>query len=259
MLNDTKQSSINVLVYGYGNVAAALVDAFSAVKSLKLSVSGRDSSKLNQFAEKHSVSIATEDEISAAEIVLIAVKDDAIQSVYQQLSATTTGILAHTSGTIGIDVFEDAACFYPLQTFNGINQPDFSKIPLLISAESAQVEAKLMSLGRLVSQTVQTIHPDAKKNLHLAAVLASNFINTLLDESEKILQKSDLSLELLNPLVHQVVENAFSLSPYKAQTGPARRHDLGVIQQHLKMLDENPKMAEIYSLLSNLIIEKYPK
>lgn len=262
MQNDTKQNLINVVIYGYGNVASALVDAFSVVFEIHLTTTGRDSKKLKAFSEKHNVTIATSIDLYLADVVLLAVKDDVIEAVSKIVLPQTNGIVAHTSGTVGLDVFGESrntACFYPLQTFNGITKPSFSTIPILISAKSDEIENKLISLGKTISNKVQTITPEAKKQLHLAAVIASNFTNTLLDEAEQILKKSNLPLDLLKPLLNQVVENTFRLSPYHAQTGPARRHDFGVIDQHLKMLKENPKMAEIYSLLSNLITEKYPK
>ena len=53
--------------------------------------------------------------------------------------------------------------------------------------------------------------------------------------------------------MNETVIKAIHLSPSESQTGPAKRGDTKIIEEHLKMLNKNPAMYKIYKLLSESI------
>jgi hypothetical protein len=91
--------------------------------------------------------------------------------------------------------------------------------------------------------------------LHLAAVIASNFTNHLFSISEQLLEQEHLSFTLLKPLIEETVAKAFELSPLKAQTGPAIRHNHEVMRKHRLLLREFPKLMQIYEVMSDSIMQ----
>ena len=70
---------------------------------------------------------------------------------------------------------------------------------------------------------------------------------------ERLLREQGLSFELLLPLITETARKVHEVTPEKAQTGPARRGNLKVMEMHLKLLESRPELAEMYRLISRLI------
>ena len=190
------------------------------------------------------------------EIILISVSDNAIGEVLDKLPETSA-IVAHTAGSIPMDILKDKTekygVFYPLQTFTKDTPLDYSEIPVFIEGSSPEIESKLRNLAALFSQNIHVASSEVRKNLHLASVFACNFTNALAGVSENILQDSGLSFKVLLPLMKQTLAKLENLSPKEAQTGPAVRGDTNVINAHLQMLESNPALQQLYLTLSHLI------
>jgi predicted short-subunit dehydrogenase-like oxidoreductase (DUF2520 family) len=197
---------------------------------------------------------------SDAQIFLLAVADDAIPAIVSEIILPENVILAHTSGSKGIEILSDLKCttgvFYPLQTFSKAKEVDFEEIPILVEGENKATEKELIALAKSLSNEVQAVNSDQRRTLHMAAVFACNFTNHLLTISKNILETEDLSFDLLRPLLLETVYKALELGPENAQTGPAARKDLATIKSHLNSLRINPELAQIYRLLSESIMER---
>src|SRR5690606_25891177 len=77
-----------------------------------------------------------------------------------------------------------------------------------------------------------------RKHLHLAAVLSQNFSNYLYQLAYEELQKANLSMDILKPLLLHNINRLENNPPIKFQTGPAVRNDKGTMQSQLQMLGE---------------------
>jgi predicted short-subunit dehydrogenase-like oxidoreductase (DUF2520 family) len=62
---------------------------------------------------------------------------------------------------------------------------------------------------------------------------------------------------LLKPLIRETIDKALALGPIQAQTGPAKRGDLEILDKHLEILQSDEKAAEIYRLISQHIIDTH--
>jgi predicted short-subunit dehydrogenase-like oxidoreductase (DUF2520 family) len=80
--------------------------------------------------------------------------------------------------------------------------------------------------------------------------MANNFTNHLLGQAEKVMDMKELPLAWLKPLVEETVKKAFELGPANSQTGPATRNDEPTIQKHLQMLESNPELKKLYTIIS---------
>lgn len=58
-----------------------------------------------------------------------------------------------------------------------------------------------------------------------------------------------MEFDILKPLILETANKVQSISPYLAQTGPAKRNDKKTIKKHLKLL-ENEQHEAIYKLLT---------
>jgi hypothetical protein len=61
-----------------------------------------------------------------------------------------------------------------------------------------------------------------------------------------------VEFDILKPLILETAKKVQDLSPYMAQTGPAKRNDKKTIKRHLNQL-ENEHHKAIYNLLTDSI------
>jgi predicted short-subunit dehydrogenase-like oxidoreductase (DUF2520 family) len=199
---------------------------------------------------------------SNSSIFIIAVNDDAIAEVAQEIILPDAAVLAHISGSQALSVLgyagtEHIGVFYPLQTFSKNKKVDIGEIPFFIESESAHARKTLTSIAKALSKEVQNINARQRQALHVAAVFASNFSNHMLHISKDLMAEGQLNFDWLKPLIAETVNKSLSIGPENAQTGPARRGDMQTLDNHLDFLNSDEALSEIYRLISQHILDKY--
>ncbi len=232
-----------ICIIGTGNVAAHLCVALS-----------------DKVDELINVSSRTLEEIPLdSDMYLLAVSDDAIAEVASGLPKLR-GILAHTSGSVPMQRLEPYAerygVFYPLQTFTKGDDLDYAEIPVFIEGNSPEVVKSLEEAAALFTTRIYPADSNRRRRLHIASVFACNYVNHLWDIADSLLAEDGLSLDVLHPLIKATAAKIRHMSPHEAQTGPARRGDLQVIEKHLSMLQDSPE-ADIYQLLADSILAEF--
>ncbi|MBS9462125.1 DUF2520 domain-containing protein [Flagellimonas sp. 389] len=248
---------LSIVILGTGNVAQHLFKAFTRSNMVVVvQVVGRNNSSLNRFS-KAVETTSDFDRIIDADVYIIAVKDDAIPSVSRFLK-DRPGIVAHTSGAVSMDFLESKnnGVFYPLQTFTKGREIDLKSVPICIEAKQESAIETLKLLGNAISGHIYEITSSQRKKLHLAAVYANNFVNHLYGVSETICLDEGLPFTLLHPLIMETAKKVQSMSPKKAQTGPAVRNDKKTMDSHLKLLKKQ-NQTELYNLISKAIRETH--
>jgi len=199
---------------------------------------------------------------STSRIFIIATLDEAIEEVVQEIILPDEAILIHTSGSQPLTILGYAATpnlgvFYPLQTFSKDVKVDFKELPVFIESASPAAEKILRAIGNALSKNVIAINSYERKALHVAAVFASNFTNHMLLIAQDIMKENRLSYDWLKPLIAEMINKSLSIGPENAQTGPARRGDLEILDKHLEFLQENPSEAAVYKVITQHIIDRY--
>jgi predicted short-subunit dehydrogenase-like oxidoreductase (DUF2520 family) len=199
---------------------------------------------------------------SQIDVVIIAVSDSAIENVVSQIPVLNQQqLILHTSGSTGLSVLEKHAqncgVLYPLQTFSKDHDLDFSTIPLLIEANHHRAEEQLLMIAKQLSQKVEKVNSEKRMRIHVSAVFACNFTNHFYAIAEKLVQDTDLSFELLRPLIIETAQKAMLNSPIAVQTGPAKRNDVITINKHLELLKNNPQLQNLYATVSQDIVKMY--
>lgn len=197
---------------------------------------------------------------TGSDVYIVAVSDAAIPSVASRLSQVLDNqLVAHTSGSIPSSVlqpyFKNFGAFYPLQTFSLESQPDFDNIPIFINATPPQYLVVLKGLGEKISNKIYELEDEKRIVLHVAAVFVNNFTNQLFKMAYDILEKENLSFDVLKPLIQETVNKIHHYAPSDMQTGPAKRGDLITIQKHLDYLNKNapPQYFELYKMFTELV------
>lgn len=198
---------------------------------------------------------------SASRIFIIAVSDDVIADIAQEIVLPPNTMLVHTAGSKPLDILSDAEAsrtgvFYPLQTFSKSKRVDFSEIPIFIESGDKPTEKVLMEMGKAISKKVFKISSQERRALHVAAVFASNFTNHMLTIARKIMSDRGLEYEWLKPLIAETVNKSLTIGPEAAQTGPAKRGDLEILDSHMELLKDDEAIAEIYRVISQDIVDR---
>ena len=238
--NVATKLSIELQNYGY-----EIVEIWSKTEN-----SARELS--NKIGCKYTTNI---NDIGKTDLIIICVKDDSLLEVIENLKNNNSSMV-HTSGTVGIDVFnekENCGVLYPLQTFDKNININIKEIPFLIEAKNKELEMKLIKFTNVLSDNVHFINSEKRKIIHLAAVFACNFTNHMLSISEKIMNDNGLDFELLKPLILQTIEKIKTNPPKSVQTGPAKRKDFKIIIKQIDSL-EDTSLKTIYKLISEHII-----
>lgn len=250
------------VVVGTGKVATHLGLALQAAGVDIIQVYGRDAHKTKQLARLlHAKSTDDPNQVLPhAGLILIAVSDDAIATIAARLQAEES-IVVHTSGFTDMQIFapyhKHYGVFYPLQTFSENRKPDYARIPFFIEASDANTRNALQTLARKISKTVYTADSTRRRKLHLAAVFACNFANSMYGIAQDLLEKEGLDFNLLHPLILETADKATQTNPRNAQTGPARRNDQTTLKAHLEILQDLPEFKAIYQQLTDHILIKY--
>lgn len=257
------RNEIRIIFIGSGNVATHLATALDKSCSV-ISVFSRNLNNASHLAAKLFHAEATDNILTidtSADFYILAVSDDALYKVIRDFPPVQ-GIVAHTSGSVGMDVFQanpelkNFGIFYPLQTFSKTTTPDLSSVPFFIEGNSAETTNRLTRLAEFISPKVVVTDSETRRHLHIAAVFANNFANYAWVLAQRYLtEHTCLDFNIFEPLLRETLNKAFTIGPIEAQTGPAKRNDTQTVLTHLGML--NPDMAEIYRLLSQHITTDY--
>jgi predicted short-subunit dehydrogenase-like oxidoreductase (DUF2520 family) len=252
----------SAVLIGSGNVATHMGIAFAAAGIRILQVYSRNLDNAETLALKLSCE-ATSDLDSLpgdADLYVIAVSDDAIPEVVTAFPLHDK-LLVHTSGSTEMQLLQEKTSrygvFYPLQTFSRDVPIDFSRVPLCLEASDAGTLALLEDLAFKLSENVSRVSTEQRRKLHLAAVFACNFVNHMYAQAAEVLKDNDLLFELLRPLISETARKVMMADPKNVQTGPARRHNKGIIEKHLEMLEKHPGLQEMYQFVSKSIMSQY--
>jgi len=190
-----------------------------------------------------------------ADVYLISVSDLAFSEVLGKINFNNK-LVAHTAGSIPMNELSkysnNFGVFYPLQTFSKYRDVNFSRIPFCIEANTVENETILCDLAHLVSRDVRIITSDQRKQLHLAAVFASNFVNHMYSMAYEIVQDKGMPFDIILPLISETAAKVKNMTPRAAQTGPAARRDKNIMNEHLAMI-KDPKLKKMYKTLSDSI------
>lgn len=191
------------------------------------------------------------------ELLILSVNDDAIGQVSEEF-ADSNALVVHTSGSVSMGAIASArrGVLYPMQTFSLERDVDFRKVPLFLEAYD-EADLKLLNqLAATISDTWMPMNGEQRKAMHLAAVFCCNFVNHLFEISHDVVVEHGIPFSTLYPLIEETFAKLHTLTPHRAQTGPALRGDKKVMQMHESML-RDPRRMEIYRLLSESIGETF--
>ncbi|MDB4752465.1 Rossmann-like and DUF2520 domain-containing protein [Winogradskyella sp. KYW1333] len=251
---------LSVILIGAGNVASHLFNAIKKSESASIiQWYNRTIDTIKPF--QNDVDITDDlSTLKEADIYIMAVSDDSIAELSNALPFSNR-LVAHTSGSVSIhqlDKKHKRAVFYPLQTFTKGATIDFSEVPICIECLEKENLQVLKSLAEVLGCKFYKINTEQRQTLHLSAVYVNNFVNQLYRIAHEISDAKSINFDILKPLIMETARKVQDMSPYMAQTGPAKRNDKKTIKRHLKQIESEEHKA-IYQMLTNSIKKTHGK
>ena len=206
-------------------------------------------------------------QLPAADIIIVATPDDAIEATAQQLSRVLTNktraTILHTSGALSSEILTpltekhfETGSIHPLVSIsNSAAGADALRGAFYCLEGTRKAKAVAASLVRALGGTSFSVSSENKALYHAAAVMASPHLVSLFDLATEMLEACGLSKqksrEILAPLLASTVTNLKTANAARALTGTFARGDVATVRRHLAALSRKELTAahEVYKLL----------
>jgi len=261
-MNNTNAMNKRIVLIGAGNVANHL--CIELIKSdLNLcQIYSRTEESAKNLGEKTGIAYTSniDDIYKDCNIYIFCIKDGVLMDFLSKLNLNRNAILLHTSGSLPISIFENYSInygsIYPLQTFSKQRELNFKNIPICVEGSNKKVEDIILNISKKLSSDVRIMNFSARKKLHLSAVFACNFVNSMYCMADELLKEDGISFDILYPLIQETAKKVTEMSPKDAQTGPAVRYDKNIMNAHKELLSDKPELRELYDTMSKLIFSR---
>lgn len=254
-------------IVGTGHAGMALAVALTRAGWPVRAVSSRDAGRRADVAAvlpDAQVARSPTEVAAVADLILLAVPDDAIRVVATGLGARPGSVVTHLSGVHPAEVLRDlvapgvaVGALHPLVAFADAERGAMALDGAYVVIDGdAQAVATLRSLVDALGARPVVLAPGDDRALvkaahHAAAVLAAGGFVALLDAIVALGRIAGLdeatAIAAYGSLVHQGLANADVLGVDAALTGPVARGDTGTVRAHLATIDTSaPDLRELY-------------
>lgn len=269
---DERPARLTVGVVGAGRVGAVLGAGLARAGHHVVAVSGVSEASRERAAQllPDVPVVDPEQVVRRAELVVLAVPDDALAGLVTGLAATgawRAGQLAlHTSGRHGAAVFEPAAALgvlgmavHPAMTFTG-TALDLERLADCRFGVTAPAELRPVAEALVIELGAEPvwIEEQARPLYHAALAHGANHLVTLVAQALQALRAAGVEEpdRVLGPLVEAALENTLR-SGDAALTGPVARGDAGTVAEHLRQLEVlTPDVRPTYVALARATAER---
>ncbi len=255
---------------GAGAAASALASAFIGAGLPVGAIASRRQERAAALAAKLPGAFAVTDPqavVNRADLVFLAVPDDAIAAVCEHLQWRPGTNAVHCSGALSIDVLAAArdagagtgSC-HPLQTLTGADGDAGRLDGCVFGIEADEpLRSTLQEIVRRIGGEPLVLEAGDKPLYHAAAVLISNYVVTLAAVAADLWSTFGYdrasALQSLLPLLRGTVDNLDERGLPGALTGPIARGDAVTVQRHMNALAAHrPETAALYRNLGRTTI-----
>ena len=265
----TRPARLAVGVVSAGRVGSVLGAALARAGHTVVAASGISAAS-HARAERLLPGVPLEppdDVVALADLVLLAVPDDALEGLVSGLAATGTWrpgqIVIHTSGSYGVDVLRPAAeagalplALHPVMTFTGREEDLQRMAACSVGVTAAPDDEAAWNVGEALTVEMggEPIRvPEAARPLyHTALAHGANHLVTLVADCLELLGGAGIANaeRMIGPLLSAALDNALRHGD-RALTGPVARGDAGTVRKHLAVLaDAAPEIEPCYTALA---------
>ncbi|HEY4539411.1 MAG TPA: Rossmann-like and DUF2520 domain-containing protein [Faecalibacter sp.] len=252
----------SIVILGAGNVAFHLTRALIENTVNVRQIFNRTLAHAQEIGEANRIAYTDKiSEIEKADLYIIACADSGIEEFSHYIPFDDV-LVVHTSGSSPISALKGdyrKGVLYPLQTFTKTKKLRYDEIPFFVEAETPEDTNALKELAFRISNDVYELDYAKRMEIQMCGVWAANFVNHMYKIAGDICAKNNIPFDVLLPLIQETSLKVEEMSPYDAQTGPARRGDDIIINRHLDLLQNDSRLLQIYQILTDSIKRDYDK
>jgi predicted short-subunit dehydrogenase-like oxidoreductase (DUF2520 family) len=198
-----------------------------------------------------------------AEVLVLAVPDDAIAAVAAGLGTRDGQYVVHLSGAHGLAILAGIAgtpvALHPPMTFTG-TALDLERLPAVTFTATAQDAARpfVEGLVKGVGAGVQWVAEEHRATYHAGLVLGANYLVTLVEQASAVLRSAGVAdpVATLRPLMTALLDNALRDGP-NALTGPISRGDAETVRAHLRVLPDDVRAVYVALALATVDLAQH--
>uniref|UniRef100_A0A7C4RR28 DUF2520 domain-containing protein n=1 Tax=Desulfatirhabdium butyrativorans TaxID=340467 RepID=A0A7C4RR28_9BACT len=201
-----------------------------------------------------------------AQVILLTTPDDALSAVCERLvqedGIGSGAVVLHCSGAHPSTILSAArsreawiGSMHPLQSFPSreIAGNPFEGIEITIEGDEPACR-QARDIAADVGADAIAIGTETKPLYHAAAVVASNFLVTLMDMALHLNEAAGIPYDTgfgpLKPLIFGTLKHIEAIGPQAALTGPVVRSDLKTVEAHLLAMNAHaPRWLPLYRSL----------
>ncbi len=183
------------------------------------------------------------DAAMGVQLLVLATPDDLIAEVAGQVGVVPTTVVAHLSGSRGLDELGDhprKAAFHPLVS---LPTPEVGAKRLIGAWYAVAGDVLADKVVAALGGRAFPLDDDDRAIYHAAAAIASNHLVALLGQVERLAERVDVPFDAYLDLARSTLDNVVTLGPRKALTGPAARGDEATLRRHLRALPTEERKA----------------
>jgi len=247
---------MKITILGNGKMANMLVQKLVS-KPVSIEMWGRDTQKIQSLYGSLPVHIIGDIERVGLEsdLIILAVSDSAIANVAEKLGHKGC-LVIHTSGATNIDIlynFKNRGVWWPPASVQMIAD-EISDFPACVEANTIENKAQIISFSNLVGIN-HIFECDSLKRLqmHTAAVFANNFTTYIMLRLREYCEIHSIPIDIYKPMLKQAIGTFIENNPNNL-TGPASRGDKITLKKHIKTLESEPEMKNMYEFLTESIL-----
>jgi predicted short-subunit dehydrogenase-like oxidoreductase (DUF2520 family) len=264
----------SIAIIGCGTIGTTLGKLFAEVGYPIVGVASHRLESARRTAEFIGISNHSDNNVQItpdADIVFVTTPDASIQAVCDEIAMQNGfkqgSFVFHCSGAHPSEILASArqcgthiGSLHPLQSFASVEQA-----LQMVSGCTCTFEGdpEVLPLARQLVNEIGAnfiqIRVQDKPLYHAAAVVASNYLVTLVDMAIALNQLTGISekssIKAFLPLIRGTLNNVENLGIHRALTGPIIRGDIDTITSHIEAIKTRaPQFSSLYMTLGNSTI-----
>jgi predicted short-subunit dehydrogenase-like oxidoreductase (DUF2520 family) len=193
------------------------------------------------------------DRLGQPDLVLVAVPDDAIETLAREIPRSDDYVVAHVAGSRGLGELAGHARVGAMHPLAALPSSD-------VGAQRLRGALFSVTGDRLIDDVVTSLQGRAirlsdeqRAGYHATATVAANHLVALMGHVQQLAESAGLSLDDFLSLAQQALADVAALGVRDALTGPASRADMATIDAHLDAIPESERST--YVAMANAAFE----
>lgn len=192
-----------------------------------------------------------------ADLYLLAVTDDAIETVAAQLSLGDK-LLVHTAGSVSKEVLKGASSAYgvlwPMRMVRK-SMTTLEPVTIVVDGSSESVTSEIETIAAVFSPMITRADDAMRGKMHMLAAFTANFSNHLYHLAFQYCESEGIDFSLFYSIIREAAAAIQQQDPASLQAGPAFRGDRQTMERQIILLEQYPQLQHMYRFMSSSIMQ----